>query len=101
MLYFCYGSCETAKAMKTQSRDTHPEIERMQIEMLRRLSPQERLDRMNTWSKAVLELAWYGLERANPGANEKELGILFVAIHYGQPLADRLRDYLHKRGELL
>lgn len=86
--------------MKTQSSDTHPEIERMQIEMLRRLSPQERLERMNEWSKATRELAWRGLRGANPEATEQELGIVYVAIHYGQPLADRLREYLRNRGEL-
>jgi hypothetical protein len=85
--------------MRTQSSDTHPEIERMQIEMLKCLSPQERLERMNEWNKATLELAWRGLQRAHPEATEQELGILYVAIHYGQPLADRLREYLRKRGE--
>lgn len=86
--------------MRTQSSDTHPEIERMQIEMLRQLSLQERLERMNEWSKATRELAWRGLRRANPGASEQELGIIYVAIYYGQPLADRLREYLRNRGEL-
>jgi len=71
----------------------------MQIEMLRRLSPQERLDRLNMWSKATLELAWRGLQNANPQATEQELGLLFVAVHYGQPLADRLRQYLRYKGE--
>jgi hypothetical protein len=85
--------------MRTQSVDTHPEIEQMQIEMLRRLSPQQRLERLNTWSKATLELAWRGLQHANPEATEQELGLIFVAVHYGQPLADRLREYLRNIGK--
>ena len=86
--------------MKTQSRDTHPDIERRQIEMLRKLSPQEKMSRMNDWSQAMLDMAWRGLQKANPEASETELGILFVAVHYGQPLADRLRAYLLARGDL-
>ena len=85
--------------MRTQSVDTHPEIERMHIEMLRRLSPQARMERLNEWSRATMELAWRGLQQANPEATDRELGLLFVAIHYGQPLADRLRDFLRRRGE--
>lgn len=86
--------------MKTQSIDTHPKIEQMQIEMLRSLTPQEKMRRMNEWSKATYELAWRGLEQANPGASDLELGMIFVAVHYGQPLADCLRIYLHKRGSI-
>ncbi len=86
--------------MKTQSIDTHPKIEQMQIEMLRSLSPQEKMRRMNEWSKATRELAWRGLQQANPGASEAELGLIFVALHYGQPLADRLREYLRTHGQI-
>ena len=83
--------------MKTQSTDTHPKIERVQIEMLRKMSVAQRIKLAADWSQAIKELAWRGIERANPGASYREIALIFVAVQYGQPLADRVKAYLAGR----
>lgn len=77
--------------------DTHPDAERVQIELLRNMPAEERLRLGLSWSHTVRQLAWQAIERANPGASREELGLIFVAVHYGQDLADRVRAYLAER----
>jgi hypothetical protein len=87
--------------MRTQSTDTSPEVEKVQVELLRKLSVAERLKLGNKWSKAVMEMTWAALKRANPDATDAELDLIFVETLYGKTLADRLRAYLeNKAGEL-
>jgi hypothetical protein len=77
--------------------DTHPEIERVQVEMLRKMSVAQRIKLTGEWSQAIKELAWRGIEKANPGASKSEIALMFLAVQYGQPLADRVRAYLDGR----
>lgn len=83
--------------MRTQSADTNPEVERIQVELLRTLSVRERLKLGDKWSKAVMQMTWSALRRANPVAAENELDLIFVESLYGKTLADRLRTYLQDR----
>lgn len=85
--------------MKTQSRDTHPDIERVQIELLRKAGVAERLRLAGEWGKAMMELSLRAIRGANAGATEEEIELLFVELHYGRPLADRLREYLKARKQ--
>lgn len=43
--------------MKTQSLDSEPEVERIQVELYRRMSPRERLERVAAANRAVREMA--------------------------------------------
>ena len=74
--------------------DTHPEAEKVQIELLRRMSVAERLARMRDWTRTLVHLSREGLARANPGLDERELDLLWVEHQYGRDLAVRLRAYL-------
>lgn len=85
--------------MKTQSEDTHPEVERVQIELLRKAGTTRRLQLGLTFSGEVLEMAQRGIRRANPNASDLELKLIFVEINYGKDLADRVRAYLVKRQQ--
>jgi hypothetical protein len=83
--------------MRTQSVDTNPEVEKVQVELLRKLAVRERLKLGDKWSKAVMQMTWSALRRANPEAAEDELDLIFVESLYGKTLADRLRAYLQDR----
>ena len=77
--------------------DTSPEAEKIQIEILRKMSVAERLGRVRDWTRMVVHLAREGLARANPGLDDRELDLLWVDHQYGRDLAVRLREYLKER----
>ena len=82
----------------TLSRDTHPAAEAVQIRLFREASPARRFEIMRALSTYVVRLARAGIRRANPDLTERELQLLFVEVHYGRELAERLREFLDQRG---
>ena len=83
--------------MKTQSMDTSPEAERVQIELIRKASDAKRFAIMQAWSKFLIEANRRQIREQHPDASEEEIRLIFVARHYGQELADGLRAYLARR----
>jgi hypothetical protein len=80
--------------MSVHSFDTHPEVEKFQIYLLRRANIAERISITRSLSQTVIQLSRRAISRANPELNDKELNLLFIAYHYGDNLADRLDKYL-------
>jgi len=78
--------------------DTDPEAADVQLELLRRASPARRLHLALSLSRSVLELSREGLARRMPGATVQEVGVRFVALHYGAALAAELRAHLADRA---
>ena len=85
--------------MRTQSPDTSPEVERVQIEMLRKAGKTRRLQLGLELSGEALEMAQRGIRRAHPELSELEAKLLFVEVTYGKDLADRVRAHLAKRQQ--
>jgi hypothetical protein len=83
--------------MRTQSMDTSPEAERVQIELIRKASPAKRFAIMEAWSQFLIEANKQSVRRNHPDLGEEEIGLIFVANNYGQALADRLRSDLARR----
>ncbi|HLL79642.1 MAG TPA: hypothetical protein VKT25_09090 [Ktedonobacteraceae bacterium] len=83
--------------MKPQSRDTHPEIERIRIEWLRKAGPHRRLQLGLALCNEAFAIAQQGIRRAHPEASELEAKLIFVEVTYGKDLADRVREYLATR----
>jgi lipoprotein NlpI len=83
--------------MKTQSMDTSIKAEQVQIELLRKASITERVALASSLTQTTFYLAQQAIKEANPDKSEEELKLLFVAIHYGQELADRLQDFYKNR----
>jgi hypothetical protein len=77
--------------MRTQSKDTSPEAERVQIELIRKASLSKRFTIMEAWSQFLIEANKQNIRRNHPDLSEQEIGLIFVANSYGQALADRLR----------
>jgi hypothetical protein len=77
--------------------DTHPEAERVQLELIRKMTIAERLARAAEWTRMVVGLSRQSIARANPGADTRELDLLWVQQQYGTDLAVRLREYLKER----
>ena len=71
--------------------DTSPEAERVQIELIRKAPISKRFALVRSWSQLLIEANRQQIRKDYPNASEEEIGLIFVARHYGQTLADRLR----------
>jgi len=80
--------------MITQSIDTNPEVERVLISLIRKLTMEEKLNRTLQFSSSIINLSKWAIARANPDLSEDERNILFVKYHYGNALAKKVREYL-------
>ena len=76
--------------------DTDPEARLVQMELLRRASPERRLRLALSLSRSVLTLSLEGVARRRPGATPEEIGVEFVRLHYGPDLADELERHLRQ-----
>ncbi|HEX8683595.1 MAG TPA: hypothetical protein VF707_14840 [Ardenticatenaceae bacterium] len=85
--------------MTTRLTDTHPDAEHVQIELLRHATTAQRFHLVRSLSETTMRLAWRAIERANPHATQEEIALRFVAVHYGQALADALRADLARRRD--
>ena len=83
--------------MRTQSEDTSPEMERVQIELIRKAPVTKRFATMQAWSQFLIEANKQRIHKDHPDASEEEVALIFVARNYGQALADGLRDDLARR----
>ncbi len=76
--------------------DTHPDMAQKQIELLRQASTAQRFARVRSLSQTAVELARRAIRRNMPGASEREVQLAFLAIHYGDELAARVRERLER-----
>jgi hypothetical protein len=83
--------------MICQSPDTDPQAEKVLIELIRKSSVAERISRVRSLSQTVMYLSRRAIQRANPTLSEREVDLLFVELHYGKDLADRLRSYMERK----
>ncbi len=63
--------------MFTQSRDTRPEAEHVQIELLSQATPERRLELGLTFCDEGLAIAHHAIARTQPLLSEKELLLFF------------------------
>lgn len=75
------------------------EEEREQIELIRKMSPSERL-------AIAFKLSWDAMEAVKaeilleyPDESEEERKLIFVERYYGKELADRVRAHLAKKQQ--
>jgi hypothetical protein len=77
--------------------DTDPETARVHRELLRRASPARRIQLALSLSQSVISLSRDGLARRFPEESPEEIGLRWVALHYGPDLADQVRTDLAAR----
>ena len=85
--------------MRTQSVDTHPDIERVQIELIRKASPAKIFGLIFSLSQSMIRTSKKSIRELHPDASEEELKILFVELFYGKELAQRVQAHLSKRKQ--
>lgn len=84
--------------MKPASRDTHPDAERVQIELLRAAGPARRLALARSLSRTTIELSRRAIARARGLTDEVEVALEWASLHYGPELAARVRAELARRA---
>jgi hypothetical protein len=77
--------------------DTDPAAERVHLELIRGASPARRLRLALSLSRTAMELSLANLRRGSPAACSDEVGLRFVALSYGQRLAEGVRSALAAR----
>ncbi len=83
--------------MRTQSMDTSPEAERVQIELIRKAPPAKRFGLARSLSQSLIQASRQTIRRLHPELSQEELDLLFVELHYGKDLANNVRAYLKRR----
>jgi len=83
--------------MRTQSMDTSPEAERVQIELIRKASPAKLFGLVRSLSRTMIQASRDTIRRLHPDASEEELALIFLELYYGKELADRVRADLERR----
>lgn len=71
--------------------DTHPSALQQQVELMRDADPAQRFAAVRSLSATVASLSRRALRRSTPDASEKEIDLAFVALHYGDAIAARMR----------
>ena len=79
--------------------DTDAETARVHLELFRQASPGRRLRLALSLSRTVISLSRDGIARRLPEASPEEVGLRFVALHYGADLANELRADLAARTD--
>jgi len=83
--------------MRTQSMDTSPEAERVQIELMRKASPARLFGMVRSMSQTMIQASRETLRQLHPDLTPEELNLLFIELYYGKDLAQQVRMYLEKR----
>ena len=74
----------------TLSLDTSPEIERLQIERWRQMSPAQKAAIVTGLTQAVYDLALAGIRIRHPGSSPREWFLRLALIVLGSDLARRV-----------
>ncbi len=83
--------------MRTQSMDTSPEAERVQIELLRKASPAKRFGLVRSLSQSLIQASRQTIKQVHPEISQEELDLLYIELYYGKDLATRVRADLERR----
>jgi hypothetical protein len=69
--------------------DTSPEVEQMQIERWRAMTPQQKASMISGLSRLANRLAMIGIRERYPEASEREQFLRFAMLTLGRDLAEK------------
>ena len=83
--------------MRTQSEDTNPEMERVQIELIRKASPAKIFGLVRSMSQTMIQASRENIRQLYPDASKEELTLILVELYYGKELANLVRTQMERR----
>ena len=89
----CFLFGEYITPMTTLSSDTDPRIEKIQIELLRKMSPERKLHMVAQMNHTVHSFIMAGLKERNPNLSAEVLRTMFAELLLGKQLAERVLTY--------
>jgi len=82
----------------SRAADTSPDADRVQLELLRRAGETRRFALCRSLTGSVVALSRRALREQMPGAAERDVLIRWVALNYGETLAEGVRRRLDEPG---
>jgi hypothetical protein len=83
--------------MRTQSEDTSPEMERVQIELIRKATPAKLFGLVRSMSETMIQASIRNIRKLHPDASQEEITLIFVELYYGKKVANLVRSQIEKR----
>ena len=77
--------------------DTSSEAHAVQLDLIRRMAPEERFRKAHAMSCRCRKMARDAIRRRYPGISEDELRLRFIELVYGRDLADEVRRWQEAR----
>ena len=77
--------------------DTSADAEAVQLELIRAMTPNERVRRSLGLTSQMLRFAKESIRREYPQMNEEKVGLEFIRLHYGESLAGEVARFLASR----
>jgi hypothetical protein len=72
--------------------DTHPKIEQMQIELIRRMPTWKKMSMVDDLNEAVKSLALTGIRQRHPTATPEQVHRMLADLMLGEELARKVYD---------
>jgi len=79
--------------MSVLSSDTHPKMEQMQIELIRRMPSWRKFSVVDGFNETVKLMAIAGIKQRNPNATPKQVHRLLAELILGKDLAPKVYDH--------
>jgi hypothetical protein len=79
--------------------DTSVDVERAQLQVLRDMSPAERVALALRLSSDVMHASKRAIARAHPEFTARQIEHMFIELHYGRELADAVRQHDRTRDD--
>ena len=79
--------------------DTSPEALAVQLECMRRLTPQQRIQRSCALSRQVQRMAFAAIRRRYPHLSNSDVQLAFIGLAYGEELANDVRLWQREQGD--
>jgi hypothetical protein len=78
--------------MSTLSKDTHPEIEQIQLEIIRRMPAWKKFALVDDLNETVKAFAISGIRQRCPGATPEQIQRQLASLMLGEELAHKVYD---------
>jgi len=85
--------------MRTQSIDTTPAVERLQVARIRSFSPARKFASVRSWTHTLTSANLHAMRRVTPEPNERDIAVRFVTREYGRALATDFQAAVEQRPE--
>jgi hypothetical protein len=85
--------------MRTQSIDTTPEVERLQVARIRSFSPARKFASVRSWTYTLTSANVHAMRSGAPESNERDIAVRFVTREYGKALATDFQTAVEQRPE--